>query len=306
MESGGAKPAIAAEVSQLRSLAKDGLTHFGLTLPELLHQPARAAELIEHAGRSVGRSTIMTRARAVQKLAMLMLGDSEGRRWIAEFRSAMPKTKSHGWYDSGISISGSRNRVRPRSPTPDSGALEAILRIAVARSPVDGALAGLACFSGLELDEMCELRWRDVRWQDDADSTLCEVRVSRRGHLTTCLIVPMGAKPLLSLALVSGLQRDDYVFPGRADGDHISKGALRDRLRHLCESAGWPGLSRSQLTAAFTLWLGEHGQDDHSVKLILGRRRVATVDRLRRSSESIAAQLRVDGAPEAQAFDASL
>ena len=26
---------------------------------------------------------------------------------------------------------------------------------------VDGAIAGLACFSGLELDEICELRWSD-------------------------------------------------------------------------------------------------------------------------------------------------
>ena len=64
---------------------------------------------------------------------------------------------------------------------------------------------------------------------------------------------------------------------------------MRDRLRHLCEGAGWPGLSRSQLTAAFVLWLREHGFDDHSIRLNLGRRRAATIDRLTRSHESIAA-----------------
>ncbi len=112
----------------------------------------------------------------------------------------------------------------------------------------------------------------------------------------------MGARPLLSLALKSGLQRDDHVFPGRADSERLSKSAIRDRLRRMCESAGWPGLSRTQLTAAFVLWLREHGFDDHSIRLNLGRRRAATIDRLTRSHESIAAQLSVDAANEGLAL----
>ncbi len=294
---GGKAPStIAAEVSQLRSLARDAETHLRIGLEELLGQPHRAAQLIELAGRACGRSTVLTRSRAIQRFAMLQLSEGEGRSWVTAFRAALPKTKSNGWHDSGLSLPGARGRSRRRSPTPDPEALEAVLRLAVSRSLVDGAIAGLACFSGLELDEICELRWSDVTWRDDSDSTICEVGVHRRGRQTTCLIVPMGARPLLSLALASGLQRNDYVFPGRADGERLSKSAIRDRLRRLCESAGWPGLSRSQLTAAFVLWLREHGFDDHAVKLVLARRRVATVDRLLRSHASIAAQLRVDAA----------
>jgi hypothetical protein len=137
-----AASAISAEVSQLRSLARDAQSHFGLGLADLLDHPDRAAELIELGGGSLGRSTVMTRSRAVQNLAKLNLGDREGRRWISQFRAALPKKKSLGWHDSGISLPGSRSRVRPGSPTPDSRALEAILRLAVARSPVDGAIAG--------------------------------------------------------------------------------------------------------------------------------------------------------------------
>ena len=267
-----------------------------MALEELLRQPQKAAQLIELAGHSCGHSTVLTRSRAIQRFAMLQLGDAEGRSWVTAFQSFLPKRKSNGWHDSGVSLPGARSRARPRSPTPDPDTLEAVLRLAASRSLVDAAIAGLACFSGLELDEICELRWSDVTWRDDSDSTLCEVRVNRRGHRTTCLIVPMGARPLLSLALASGLQRDDYVFPSRKAGGHLSKSAIRDRLRRMCESAGWPGLSRSQLTAAFVVWLREHGFDDHAVKLVLARRRVATVDRLLRSHASIAAQLSVDAA----------
>ena len=287
---------IAAEVSQLRSLARDAQKHLGMELEELIRQPHKAAQLIELAGRACRHSTVLTRSRAIQRFAMLQLGDPEGRSWVAAFRASLPKTKSNSWHDSGLSLSGARSRARPRSPTPDPSALEAILRLAVSRSLVDGAIAGLACFSGLELDEICELRWSDVTWRDHSDSTLCEVGVHRRGHRTSCLLVPMGARPLLCLALASGLQRDDYVFPGRADGERLSKSAIRDRLRRICDGAGWPGLSRTQLTAAFVLWLREHGFDDHAVKLVLARRRVATVDRLLRSHASIAAQLSVDAA----------
>ena len=294
--SGKAPSTIAAEVSQLRSVARDAKTHLGIALADLLDRPEGAAELIELAGLACGRSTVLTRSRALQRLALLHLGEGEGRSWVTAFRAALPKTKSNGWHDSGLSLPGTRGRARPRSPTPDAAALEAILQLAAFRSPLDGAIAGLACFSGLELDEICELRWSDLTWRDDSDATFCEVGVHRRGRRTTCLIVPMGARPLFSLALTSGLQRGSYVFPGRKEGEHLSKTAMRDRLRHMCEDAGWPGLSRSQLTAAFVLWLREHGLDDHSIRLNLGRRRAATIDRLTRSHESIAAQLSVDAA----------
>ena len=160
--SGKAPSTIAAAVSQLRSVARDAKTNLGVALGELILQPKGAAELIELAGRAHGRSTVLTRSRALQRLAMLHLGEGKGRSWVTAFHAALPKTKSSGWHDSGLSLPGTRGRARPRSPTPDAAALEAILQLAAFRSPLDGAIAGLACFSGLELGEICELRWSDV------------------------------------------------------------------------------------------------------------------------------------------------
>ena len=302
MEGGKAASTVAAEVSQLRSLARDANEQFGMELTEIFDQPDRVAELIELAGRSRGRSTVLTRYRALKRLALLQLGSTKGRDWITALESWLPKRKSNGWQDSSVSIPGSRRHFRPRNPTPDPDALEAILQFAVSRSPLDGAVAGLACFSGLELDEFCDLRWSDVTWRDGGASTFCKVTVRRRGRRAACLIVPMGARPLLRLALASGLQPDRYVFPGRKEGEHLSKGAIRNRIKCMCEGAGWPRLTLGQLTAAFVVWLRERGHDPHSVQLILGRRRVATVDRLIRSHQSIAAQIHVDKALEGESL----
>ncbi len=116
---GKAASTIAAEVSQLRSLARDAETHLRIGLEELLGQPHRAAQLIELAGRACGRSTVLTRSRAIQRFAMLQLSEGEGRSWVTAFRNALPKTKSNGWHDSGLSLPGARSRSRRRSPTPD-------------------------------------------------------------------------------------------------------------------------------------------------------------------------------------------
>ena len=67
LESGKAASTIAAEVSQLRSLAKDAKTHLGMALADLFDRPDSAAELIELAGRSSGHSTVLTRSRALPK-----------------------------------------------------------------------------------------------------------------------------------------------------------------------------------------------------------------------------------------------
>ena len=298
LKSGMAASTVAVEVSQLRSLARDAKAYLEMELPDLFDRPSKAAELIEFAGQLTGRSTVLTRYRALKRLVMSQLGDGGGRNWITALQSSLPKKKSSGWHDSGLSLPGSRKQVRPRSPTPDHDAIEAILQLAVARSSLDGAIAGLICFSGLELGELCGLRWSDVTWRDDGESAFCEVTVLRRRRRATCLIVPMGARPLLSLALTSGLRPDNYVLPGRKEGEHLSKGAIRNRIKWMCEGAGWPGLTLSQLTAAFAVWLRGRGYDDHSIRLILGRRRTATVDRLLRDHERIASQIHVDCAME--------
>jgi len=294
LRQGGAAATVSAEASQLRSLARDATSHLGLSLSDLLAQPKAAARLIEVAGQTLGFSTVLTRSRAVQKLAMQVLGDSDGRTWIQAFRDHLPKQPARGWHDDGLALPGTKTRVRQRAPTPDANAIEEILRTAALRSPVDGAIAGLVCFSGLDLKEMAELRWSEVSWHDRAGVPSCEVSVKRRGHSTTCFVVSDGTKALLRLALASGLRRESYLFPGRSDGDHLSTGAIRARLRATCEAAGWRGLGRVQLTSALVAWLKAREFSDHYIRVAIGRRRAATVDRLLRNHDSIAAQMLID------------
>ena len=90
---GKAPSTIAAEVSQLRSVARDAKTHLGMALADLLDRPEEAAELIELAGLACGRSTVLTRSRALQRLAMLQLDEGEGRSWVTAFRNAVAKDK---------------------------------------------------------------------------------------------------------------------------------------------------------------------------------------------------------------------
>jgi hypothetical protein len=283
------KPTVNAEVSQLRSLCRDARIA-GLTIRDLLRSPQLAAQLLEIAGASLSQTTVQTRARAYQRLAMQVLGEEGGRSHVEEFRGSIPQKASKGWHDAGLSIPGMKSRSQDRAPTPDAEALSAILAIGISRSLLDGAIAGLACFSGLDLDEISELRWRDVKWQDQSGAPFCEIRVLRRGHRTTCFVVAEGTKALLTYALASGLQPDLFIFSGRKHGEHLSKGAIRDRLRAICLGAGWPDLTRNQLTSALVQWLRAKDFDDHSIRLLLGRRRASTIDRLSRSANSIAAQ----------------
>ena len=117
---------------------------------------------------------------------MLHLDEGEGRSWVRVFRNALPKTKSSGWHDSGLSLPGA-GRPRP-SPAAQRRTRLTLSKLSsgcadITLSSVDGAIAGLACFSGLELDEICELRWSDLTWRDDSDATFCEVR-SASGEAT--------------------------------------------------------------------------------------------------------------------------
>jgi hypothetical protein len=218
------KATIAAEVSQLRSLSRLA-TASGLCLEELMSRPESAAALVNRSERPIGHSTVQLRSRAVQNLAMVLFGDAKGRSWIERYRAALPSKPSQGWHDSGISLPGTRLTTGRRAPTPDADALEDLVSVAVAASPDNGALAGLACFSGLDLDEIASLTWRDIRWQgEESGAPFAFVKVRRRGHLTTCYLIAEGTRLLLRLALATGLDRNSFVFPGRKPGNTCLSG----------------------------------------------------------------------------------
>ena len=62
-------------------------------------------------------------------------------------------------------------------PTPTIEALEQILEAGTSRSLASGAIAALACFSGLEVHEILQLRWKDLEWRDDGRTSYWELRV---------------------------------------------------------------------------------------------------------------------------------
>lgn len=271
---------LASEVSQLRSLARQSEQRMGCTLRDLRRNPDEAAQLIERASSSLGQSTVQTRIRAFQRFLMMGVSDYLGRQRIQVFRSALPRKTPKGWHDAGISVPGQRTRRHMPGPTPTVEALEQILAAGMKRSLASGAIAALACFSGLDVKEMLELRWRDLTWRDAASSPYWELNVLRRGHKTTLFVVAPGAHALLRHGLSSGLEREAFVLPGRIQGTHLSETALGNDLRLSCSLAGWPKVTRPQLIATLAAWLKAKGLDDHSIRLTLGRRRAASIDRM--------------------------
>jgi integrase len=295
-ESGVAEATLAAEVSQLRSLARQAEQRSGSTLSDLRGKPQEATQLIEQAGQSLSLSTILTRIRAFERFLMMGASPYLGRQRVEAFRAALPKKASRGWHEAGVSPAGTRTRKRMPGPTPTLEALEAIVEAGLSRSLRSGAVAALACFSGLDVKEMRELRWRDLHWHDNGASPYWEVKVRRRGHRATVFVVGLGAKALLKHGLSSGLDRDASVLRGRESGEPLSERALRDDLKHTCASAGWPRATRPQLLSAFAAWLRSCGFDDHSIRLTVGRRRAATVDRLLHRQTQLEAQEAIDAA----------
>ncbi len=284
---------VRSEVSQLRSLARLAERDLGFNLYQLCEQPATAAGLLESEA-YLSVSTIQLRVRAFQRLLLFDVGDQEGRRRIAKFRAALPKAQSRGWHDAGLSLPGRRVQIRMPGPTPGPMDLEDILEKASNISARDGAVASLACFSGLDVEAIVSLCWDDLAWRDAGKTPFWEVTCARRGHRVSFCILGPGANALLRWGLASTLVRDAFVLSGRNAGSRLSVRAFRDRLGTVCAAAGWPKLTRSQLLSAFVAWLRERGLDDHSIRLVIGRRRVASVDRLLRRQDQLGAQGLID------------
>jgi hypothetical protein len=294
--SGTAPATVAAEVSQLRSLSRSAVEAGVTGLGALRDDPATCAKLIEAAGPSLSLATVRTRVRAFTNLLKMdtSLAPEAVRERIQSFRDAFPRGASLGWHDSGVSLPGRRSSIRLPGPTPGPSALEDIVRTAESRSALEGALAALLCFSALDLQSIATLRWTDLTWQDEADKPYWTVRSARRNRETELYLVGPGARALLRWALMAGQNRQAFVFAGRRTDSLVSTRALRKRTLKFCTDAGWPRVTRPQLLGAFVGWLSTHGVDDHAIRLTIGRRRVASVDRLRSHSRRIDAQLEID------------
>lgn len=291
---GAAKATADSECSQLRSLARASESNFGRTLPSLRHKPGVAALVIEASSDGLHQTTVLTRVRAFEHFLQMGVSRYLGNERVALFRANLPSKQSRGWHDAGVSVPGRKDRKRMPAPTPPPEALATIVERGSAKSDLYGVIAALACFSGLELDEIVALRWHDLSCFDEGVDPFWEARVTRKGKQTRCFVLGPGARPLIRHALRAGRARDSSVLPGRTADGFLSKGAARARLSALCCECGWPGLTRSQLVGAFAEWLRRKGFDDHDIRLTLGRRSVATVDNLLRPYNRLDAQRKVD------------
>ena len=252
--------------------------------------------MLEQSSATLAMGTVQKRMAAFERYLTMDASSEIGRQRVQGFRTALPKRTPIGWHDAGISVPGMRKKRRMPGPTPTVQALRKILAAGTARSLASGAIAALACFSGLEVSEILQLRWRDLTWRDDGGSPYWDVTVLRCGRQTTIFVVGEGARTLLRHGLLSGLERDAFVLQGRFEGTPLSERAFRNALKVICAQVGWGQATRSQLIDTLAAWLRDEGFDDHTIRVILGRRRAASIDRMLHRHKQLEAQTTIDSA----------
>ena len=292
---GAAPRTVDAEVGQLRSLVRDSLRIGGpATLNDIIDAPAHAGLLLVEPGTTVGRSTMLTRLRALQRLMMLGVSRAVAEERLHALDASLGARPSNEWHEAGVLVGGRRQRASQRTTLPPS-ALESILDAAADESIEAGALAGLLCFSAVPIDRVCALRWDDLRW--GAGALTCEVAVDVGGNERRFFVLAPGVAAMLRLYVDSAERSADSVlFEGRTPGKPVTDRAVRARLARWGRTAGWPGARRQDLVSALAAWLSDRGIDDHSIKVALGRRRVKSVDALLEPHRRLDAQLQTQRA----------
>jgi hypothetical protein len=118
---------------------------------------------------AISRSTGRTRLRAIHRF-MRIVGPRLGRvpeADVAALDALLPARPDASWHSAGTLVAGTAGRRRRRGPTLDGADLQRIVD-AVGNRGVeldvrDRALAAVACFSGLRIEEALALRWRTWR-----------------------------------------------------------------------------------------------------------------------------------------------
>ena len=289
---GFAKATVASEQSQLRSLLRDSLAQGGpKSLEALMADLPATARLLAAPDRPCHASTIQTRLRAFQRLLGLGVAEQKHRQRLEVLDEHLPTRRTSEWHQAGILLGGHPAPSRKRFPSLDPGDLERIIQESIQQSAEAGALAGALCFSGLAADEVRTLRWSQVRWQGAAESW--EVSLQRRKRRHRLLIIGPGAQALTAWRLDPMGVDSDLIVPGKTGKDPLSPRGFRKRVKRILKAAGYPSYPRSTFVSACAAWLSEKGFTDHEVKVLLGRRRVKTIDGLLAPHRRLAAQRRV-------------
>src|ERR1043165_4103107 len=118
-EHGASPESVRREVSVLRTLARQAsVTKRGASLPPLLNEPRRAAELFVEPPDSVAQSTVRARYVAFRRLVEIV-GPLLGRDPLSDLNlldSRLPRKRSSGWHTTGTRVGGEPGRRRDQGP----------------------------------------------------------------------------------------------------------------------------------------------------------------------------------------------
>jgi integrase len=299
---GGLARTVAREVSQLRSLGRQGAARRPAALRGLLTDPNALADALLQPPRPISVSTGRIRLLAVQRIIgacghEIGIADADG--FLASLDALLPARTAHDWHAAGTIVAGVRTRQRPRCPTLYPADLERVLAVAGAgagkRALRDRALVALHCYSGLRPEEVGRLRRTDVLSVDDG----CHVVEVRRASGLMRLALPAAsAEPLIDLirsqSEAENVADSTILFRcGTAKQPPLSSRAVRLIVQAACKRAGFPSATAVDLRAGFAYWLRARGLSDHEAAQVLGLKRVKTLDQLLKRHEALDAQRRI-------------
>lgn len=297
----GANPrSIGRELSQLRSMAKEGAWRGSGTLADVFTDIPLLATILCEPRRPIARSTGLARFVAVQRfiriIAPLLGRDPQQDR--RELDRLLPARTPTGWHTTGLVVAGGAGRHRHRAVSLSQRNLDRIVQGVTEQGtePWHRTLVMLHCFTGLRPEEIVALRWGDIERTSVpmTEEIRFSISVHRGGR---CLALPIISKVAAELAVFAGSQGSTQILPSkfifpsaRTASCSISYRAARYVVTRACREAGVPVVEASDLRAAFAFSLTLQGLSDHQVAAVLGLARVRSLDRLLKGHRALQAQ----------------
>jgi integrase len=303
---GASRQSVLREISQLRSIAREcGVPGPPLPIEAVFTDVALIARVLREPSAPISRATGRARLLAAQRFLRIMgpmLGrDAEAE--LAALDALLPARRSASWHSTGTLVAGEIGRRRPKGPTLDAADLYRIVDAAGEssgdeRKLRDRALVAIQCFSGIRIEELIRLRWKDVEIDNsDVGYYGFTASVERSGCQLRLPLLGLSGKAFGELQrrmTIAGIPPSGPVFrAGGPAGRPLSYRGARKVLVQACTRAGLPPASSAELRAGCAHWLRSQGLSDHEVTAVLGLARVRTVDRLLSRHAALDAQRRV-------------
>lgn len=140
------------------------------------------------------------------------------------------------------------------------------------------AILAVAYGCALRLTEVISLRFGDISFSGNRITIRAEISKNRCEETVE---LPENLKSLLRLYYFQccrGAKPDDWLFPGRKSGTHITKGSAQRILQHRLEDLGWltRGYTFHSLRHAHALHYYLAGADIYQVQVRLRHKRISS------------------------------